>query len=73
MANNDVAAAKQILLLGAGAELVRSDGGTHLHQAVEIGDLELVKLLVKAGADCSIKHQGHSMIDLARVKVNDSD
>lgn len=70
MANNDVAAAKHILSLGAGPELARSDGGTHLHQAVEMGDLELVKLLVKAGTDCSIEYQGHSMIDLARMKVN---
>ena len=68
--SKDVAAAKQILMLGAGAELARSDGDTHLHQAVELGDLELVKLLVKAGADCSVKHQGHSLVDLARIKVS---
>ena len=70
MGSKDVAAAKQILFLGSGAELVRADGDTHLHQAIEIGDLELVKLLVKAGADCSVKHQGHSMVDLARIRVH---
>ena len=69
LANNDVPAAKQILLLGAGPEIIRSDGDTHLHLAVEVGDLELVMLLVKAGADCSVKYQGHSMADLARIKV----
>ncbi len=69
MAKQDVAAAKQILLLGSGPELARSDGETHLHQAVEMGDLELVKLLVKAGADCSVEYQGHSMSDIARMKV----
>ncbi|XP_028398947.1 uncharacterized protein LOC114522461 isoform X2 [Dendronephthya gigantea] len=68
LANNDLAAAKQILMMGAGPEIMRSDGDTHLHQAVEMGDLELVQLLVKAGADCSVKHQGHSMADLARIK-----
>ena len=69
LANNDVAAAKEYLMLGAGPEIARSDGDTHLHQAVEMGDFELVKLLVGAGADCSVKHQGHSMSDLARIKV----
>ena len=68
MGSKDVAAAKQILMLGAGAELARSDGDTHLHQAVELGDLELVKLLVKAGADCSVQHEGRSLVDLARIK-----
>ena len=68
MGSKDVAAAKQILMLGAGAELARSDGDTHLHQAVELGDLELVKLLVKAGADCSVKHEGHSLVELARIR-----
>ena len=69
LTNNDLPAAKQILSLGAGPEITRSDGDTHLHQAVEVGDLELVKLLVEAGADCSVKHQGHFMADLARIKV----
>ncbi|CAB4002871.1 ankyrin repeat, partial [Paramuricea clavata] len=68
MANKDLTAAKQILSFGAGPELARSDGETHLHQAVEMGDLDLVKLLVKAGADSSVKFQGHLMGDLARMK-----
>ena len=69
LTNNDVAAAKEYLMLGAGPEIVRSDGDTHLHQAVEMGDFELVKLLVGAGADCSVEYQGYSMSDLARIKV----
>ena len=67
--NNDVAAAKQYLLRGAGPELARSDGDTHLHKAVEIGDFELVKLLIHAGADCSVQYQGQSMSNLAQIKV----
>lgn len=69
MTSKDVAAAKHILNLGSGPELKRSDGNSNLCQAVEMGDLELVKLLVDAGADCSVKHQGHTMIDIARIKV----
>lgn len=69
IANKDVAAAKQILSLGSGPELARSDGDSHLHQAVELGDLELVRLLVKAGADCSFEYQGHTISELARIKV----
>ncbi|XP_046864470.1 uncharacterized protein LOC124458519 isoform X3 [Xenia sp. Carnegie-2017] len=70
MTSKDVAAAKHILNLGSGPELKRSDGNSNLCQAVEMGDLELVKLLVDAGADCSVKHQGHTMIDIARIKGN---
>ncbi|XP_028399283.1 uncharacterized protein LOC114522739 [Dendronephthya gigantea] len=68
LSKNDLPAAKQFLLFGGGAEISRADGDTHLHQVVEMGDLELVKLLVEAGADCSVKHQEHSMTDLARIK-----
>lgn len=61
--------AKQILSFGSAAELERSDGETHLHQAVELGDLEFVQMLVKAGADPGTNYQGHSLADLARIKV----
>ena len=69
MSNNDFPAAKQILLLGAAPELKRPDGETHLQKAVEVGDLELVHMLIKAGDDAGTKHLGNSLIDIARIKV----
>lgn len=68
LSNKDVSASKQIISLGAAPELARSDGETHLHQAVEIGDFNLVRMLAKAGADVGADHQGHSLVDLSRMK-----
>ena len=47
----DVGAVRSLLDEGAGVNEAQSDGMTALHWAAELGNVELVRLLVEAGAD----------------------
>ena len=48
---DDIEAVRSLLEEGAEVDLAQSDGMTALHWAAELGNVELVRLLVDAGAD----------------------
>lgn len=61
LATKDVAKCPDVvaLLIDAACDVnaVRSNGNTPLHQAVRYADLEIIRILVSAGANCSAKNK----------------
>ncbi|GBN06654.1 Ankyrin-1 [Araneus ventricosus] len=58
------------LLLSNGADPNFSDDFPPLHFAVEMGDSEMVKILIKAGANSTLQMAGCSAIELAVINKN---
>ncbi|KAK2196957.1 bifunctional Ankyrin repeat/Ankyrin repeat-containing domain superfamily [Babesia duncani] len=61
---------QMLLQKGANVNIGDAEGWTGLHCAAEYGHLDIVKLLVDNGADCSIKIQGKTAYDLAVENSN---
>src|SRR5436190_16460006 len=68
--NQDVNAARVLLKQPARALKPEADGTTPLHYAVESGDLELVQLLLKAGAKPVANRYGTTPLEMAAEAGN---
>lgn len=69
VANNRVALVKLLLAAGANPNKTQTAGlnsWTLLHHAIENGNLEIVKALVKAGADINAKPLNETPLEMAR-------
>ena len=59
---------------GTNVNLSNSDGDSHLHTAVRFGNLEVVEILDKLGADFTIKkYDGEIPLNIARDRNNESE